>query len=158
MSAPANSSSDRVRLARVALETALAVPGVVRGEAGPGIPRVTADGSELLTGVSAIAQSDGGYAIDLRLVARLVPLRPLADNVRAQVRAAVARAGLAAALESVNVEFDDVVTAEEIERAITTTGLAAPAVPPPPVPSASTSVEPPVRTGAPVPEHERGSE
>ena len=111
MSSPARSSSDRVRLARVALESALAVPGVVRGEPGPRVARVTADGSELLSGVSAIAQSDGRYEIDLRLVARLVPLSPLADNVRAHVHAAAARAVLATTLGSVDIEFADVVTA-----------------------------------------------
>ena len=158
MSGPASPSSDRVRLARAALESALAVPGVVRGEAGPGVARVTADGCELLSGVSAIAQSDGRYAIDLRLVARLVPLSPLAENVRAHVRAAAARAGLTAALGSVDIEFADVLTSEEIERAITTTGPAAPAVPAPPLPSVSTSVEPPAGTSAPVPEPPGASE
>jgi len=112
----ASPPSDRVRLARVALESALAVPGVVRGEAGVGVARVTADGPGLLVGVSAIAQADGRFAIDLRLIARLVPLWPLADHVRAGVQAAAARAGMAALLGSVDVEFAGMLTAEEIER------------------------------------------
>ncbi len=118
MSPVASSSSDRVRLARVALASALAVPDAVRGEAGQGVPRVTADGPELLVGVSANAEANGRYAIDLRLLARWVPLWPLADHVRARVHTAAARAGLAASLGSVDVEFIDVLTAEEIELSI----------------------------------------
>jgi hypothetical protein len=150
MSGPAHSSSDRVRLARLALTTALAVPDVVRAEAGSGVPRVTADGRELLTGVSVIAQADGRYAIDLRLIARLVSLRPLADNIRARVQAAAARSGLAALLGSIDVEFADVLTADEIELPITTTGAAPPGIPAPPaVPDLPAVPAPPPRSASP---------
>jgi hypothetical protein len=121
------------------------VPDVVRGVAGVGVTRVvTADGSELLAGVSAIAQADGRYAIDLRLIARLVPLEALAEHVRVGVQTAASRAGLAALLGSVDVEFVDVLTAEEIERSIIAAEAAAAApesppstVPPSPQPPAS---------------------
>ena len=147
MPASASPPSERVRLARAALAGALAVPDVVRGEAGVGIARVvTADGSELLAGVSAIAQSDGRYAIDLRLTARLVPLSALADNVRAHVQAAASRAGLAALLGSVHVEFVDVLTAEEIERSIMAAEPTTAAVPEPPPSTVPPSRQPPAET------------
>ncbi len=141
----------------MALASALAVPDVVRAEAGPGVPRLTAGGPELLIGVSATAQADGRYAIDLRLIARLAPLRPLADHVREGVQAAAARAGLAAALGSVDVEFADVLTAEEIERPIEMTEPAATAVPDRPLPTATPGLEP-ERPTPPVPERPEGSE
>ncbi len=160
MPGSASPPSERVRLARVALAGALGVPDVVRGESGVGVARVvTADGSELLAGVSAIAQSDGRYAIDLRLIARLVPLWPLAEHVRARVQAAAARAGLAAVLGSVDVEFVGVLTGEEIEQATITAESAAMEVPVPPLPSVSESGPPPgVTTSAPVPELPESSE
>jgi len=143
------SSSDRVRLAQVALAAALAVPDVVRAEAGAGLPRLTAGGPELLIGVSATAQADGRYAIDLRLIARLAPLRPLADHVREGVQAAAARAGLAAALGSVDVEFADVLTAEEIERPTMRSEPAGAALPDPTPSPASPSPQPPAGTELP---------
>lgn len=152
------SASDRVRLAQVALAAALAVPDVVRGEAGAGFPRMTAGGSELLMGVSATAQSDGRYAIDLRLIAGLVPLRPLADRVRERVQAAAARAGLGASLGSVDVEFADVLTAEEIERPTVRTESPWPAGPDPTPPAASPSPRPRAGTELPAPELPEGSE
>lgn len=105
-----DAASERVQLARLALHAALAVPNVIRGEAGPRVSRVTADTSGVLIGMTATAQADGRYAIDLRLVTRLVPLLPLADEVRSQVRRAVSRVGLAVLLGEVNVEFSDLLT------------------------------------------------
>ena len=66
---PKLSASPRVRFARLALETALSVPGVFAGDAGPARLRVTADApAGTLRGVSVTAQADGRYAIDLCLV------------------------------------------------------------------------------------------
>lgn len=109
---PLGGPSERSRLARVALEAALAVPGVVRGEAGGGVPRVTVDPAGRLVGVAATAQRDGRYALDLRLIAEVVPLLPLADGVRARVQRAAAQAGLAGALGRVDVEFANLLTVE----------------------------------------------
>ncbi|HEY4276746.1 MAG TPA: hypothetical protein VGM91_00930 [Conexibacter sp.] len=125
---PAHDPSDRVRLARVALDAAIAVPKVVRGEAGRDVQRVTVDGGERLEGVLAIAQPDGRYGIELRLVAQLVPLHALAEDVRAKVRGAAARAGLERSLGEVNIEFAGLLTAEEraaAARAAQATALAA---------------------------------
>jgi hypothetical protein len=105
---PASAPGDRTRLARVALEAALTTPGVLRGEAGPRALRLTVDRGERLAGVSATAQRDGRYDVDLRLVADLVPLHPLADAVRARVRASAGRAGLTALVGAIDVEFADI--------------------------------------------------
>lgn len=100
------SASPRVRLARGALEAALAVPGVLAAEAGTPPVRVTADPEAgLLRGVSVIAQTGGVYAVDLRLAAGLVPLLPLGEEVRRRVRERARRDGVAEQLGDVNVEF-----------------------------------------------------
>jgi len=138
--------SDRSRLARLALESALTVPGVVRGEAGLRPPRVTADPAGLVVGVAATAQGDGRYAIDLRLVARLVALRPLADAVRAQVHRAAEQAGLSGALGGVDVEFADLLTGEPGIAELPV--RAAPVGSPPGTgPTLATAATPPPRSG-----------
>jgi len=110
-------ASDRVRLARLALESALVVPDVLGAEAGVDGVRVTADPpAGRLRGVSVIAQSDGRYAVDLRLVARMVPLVALGEEVRRRVRASAGRGGLADRLGTVNVEFARLLTPEEARR------------------------------------------
>ena len=87
-------------------------------DSGPSGVRVTADpASGRLIGVLATAQSDGRYAVDLSLVADMVPLPALAEGVRARVRKRVDGEQLGDALGAVNVEFASVVTAEEFARA-----------------------------------------
>jgi uncharacterized alkaline shock family protein YloU len=111
---PQVGESVRVRVARAALEAALAMPGVLGSDAGPSRGRVTADpDSGPLIGVLVTAQSDGRYAVDLSLVADMVPLPALAEKVRAHVRKRVDREQLGTVLGAVNVEFASVVTAEE---------------------------------------------
>ena len=111
---PQDPGSVRVRVARAGLEAALEVPGVLGSDPGPSGVRVTADpASGPLIGVSATAQSDDRYAIDLSLVADLVPLPALAETVRARVRGRADHEQLGAELGAVNVEFASVVTAEE---------------------------------------------
>ena len=111
---PEAGQSVRVRVARAALQAALEVPGVLGSDSGPSGRRVTADpASGPLIGVLATAQSDGRYAVDLSLVADMVPLPALAEAVRARVRKRVDGEQLADVLGAVNVEFASVVTAEE---------------------------------------------
>ena len=87
-------------------------------DAGPGGVRVTADPvSGPLIGVSATAQSDGRYAVDLSLVADMVPLPALAEEVRARVRTRAGGEQLEDVLGAVNVEFASVLTAEEFAAA-----------------------------------------
>ena len=105
--------SERVLLARLALDAALGVPGVVSADAGRFGTRVTADREERLFGVLATALADGGYAVELYLVSEAVPLHPLADRIRERVERAAASAGLAAALRYVDIAIEDVVTPDE---------------------------------------------
>src|SRR3954449_8112305 len=107
-------ASPRVVLARLALEAALAVPGVVAGEAGRHNLRVTVVSAGIpLRGVSVTAERGGRYAVDLCLVARMTPLIPLADAVRRRVIASAARQGLADQLGTIDVEFAQVLAPGE---------------------------------------------
>jgi hypothetical protein len=140
-------SSPRVALARLALQAALAVPGVVAGDAGPHGLRVTAEPSGgFLVGVSVTAESDGRYAVDLRLVARLAPLMPLGETVRRRVHEGARRLDLADRLGTVNVEFASVI--DPFEADVTSPATAA--TPPRPVDPATTEVTSP-RSPAPPP-------
>ena len=83
-------------------------------DSGPGGRWVTGEpASGALIGVLATAQSDGRYAVDLSLVADMVPLPALAEDVRARVRKRVDGEQLEDVLGAVNVEFAYVMTAEE---------------------------------------------
>jgi hypothetical protein len=102
-------SSERVRLARVALQAALSVPGVVRGDSGRMHVHATPVGdSERLDGVMCAALAEGGYEVALRLVAQPVPLQPLARRIGERVERSAGVAGLGAALRSVSVHFADI--------------------------------------------------
>jgi hypothetical protein len=111
---PQEGRSVRVRAAWAALQAALDVPGVLGSDSGPSGGWVTVDPAfGPLIGVLATAQSDGRYAVDLSLVAGMVPLPALAEEVRARVRKRVDGEELGDVLGAVNVEFAHVVTAEE---------------------------------------------
>ncbi len=87
-------------------------------DSGPSGLRLTADPpSSPLVGVSATAQADGRYAVDLSLVANMVPLPELAEEVRDRVRTRARGEQLEDVLGTVNVEFAFVVTAEELAAA-----------------------------------------
>ncbi len=103
----APAASERVELARLALTHALAIDGVVRADAGPRGTRITLDGGERLAGVTAAALSDGRYTVTLHLVARVVPLEPLAARIRARIERGAARAGLGRALGPIDIVFED---------------------------------------------------
>lgn len=115
---PEPGGSPRVRLARLALAAALAAPDVFEGEVGPNRLRVTADPpAGLLRGVSVTAEPDGRYGVDLRLVAGLVPLPALGEEVQRRVRQSARRAGLAEQLGGINVEFGRLIGPNEALRA-----------------------------------------
>jgi hypothetical protein len=108
-SSPGGGGSERARLATLAREAALTVPGVLRAERDAlGAYLTRSVTGELLDGVSASATSGGGYAVSLRLVAALVPLPALGERVAERVHSAAAEAGLDDELESVSVRFTDV--------------------------------------------------
>jgi hypothetical protein len=85
--------SDRVRVAQIARETALGVPGVVDADSGPARLFCTAGGGVQVAGVTSAVSPEGGYDVSLRLVCELVALHPLADRVRAAVLSVTAAAG-----------------------------------------------------------------
>ena len=106
--------SPRVPLARLALDAALAVPGVLGGEVDAAGVRATTDPEAgLLPGVSVISEGDGRYAVGLRLVARVVPLPELGDEVRRRVQRRARREGLEECLGTVSVEIARVLVPEE---------------------------------------------
>ena len=108
----ASPGSERLRLARLAERVALSVTGVVRCDAGPADAYLTAGGGERVEGVLCTADGVGGYDVSVRIVVGgLVPLRRLADNVAAGIRAQAGRTGLP--LGQVAVEISDL----EIEAA-----------------------------------------
>lgn len=105
---PGPAASERVELARLALTQALLADGIVQADAGPLGTRIILDGHEQLAGVTAAALSDGRYSVALHLVARVVPLHPLADRIRARIERGAARAGLEQALGPIDIVFEDV--------------------------------------------------
>ncbi len=108
--------SERVRLARLALDAALGVDGVVSSHAGPLGTRVTVDREERLPGVVATALAGGGYGVELHLVTEVVPLHPLADRVRSRVVQAASAVGLDGALGPVDITIADVVGSHPVSE------------------------------------------
>lgn len=98
----------RERLARLALEAALATPGVLAPNAGATGLHATWIGGERLPGVRVSAAPGGSWSVELGLTAGLVPLRPLAESVRARVERALAFAGLAGIVSEIDVAVLDV--------------------------------------------------
>jgi hypothetical protein len=101
--------SQRVRIARVALEAALSVEGVNGWDAGAAGLRATRGGGDTVPGVVATADGEGTVSVDLFLVARPVPLPALAARVRERVGRGAAAHGLDHALGPVNIRFEDLV-------------------------------------------------
>ena len=144
-----SADSSRVRLARLALEAALAVPNVVAAEAGlHGMRVITDPAGGVLRGVSVTADGGGRYAVDLCLVACLAPLVPLGEEVRRRVQASAQRNGLADQLSTVSVEFARVLTPAEVREAERLASeLAAAALSMPVTPAPSAGVAPPASAG-----------
>jgi len=131
----ASSGSPRADLARLALDAALGLPDVLGGEAGPHGLRVTADPSGgLVRGVSVTAEGEGRYAVDLNLIARVVPLVALGEEIQRRVRARAEREGLAGRLGLVNVEFARLLTGDEALAEAAAAHTQAPTGPPPVAP------------------------
>jgi len=105
---PEAPSSPRGRLARLVLDGALGVDGVVTGHSGPSGTQVSVAPGGTAVGVTAVARPDGRYDVSLALVVRPVALHPLAEEVRRRVREVASQAGLADALGTVDVAFEDV--------------------------------------------------
>ena len=106
-SAPLPPPSERVRLARAALDACLTLDGVAGGHPGKSRMRFTASGTERIVGVVAVPGPDGRFALSLHLVVHPVPLQPLAADVRRAVAVAAASQGLRDRLRTVDVTFED---------------------------------------------------
>ena len=102
------SASVRLRLAAFARAAALATRGVVGLDAGRAGMRMTASEGLRVDGVVCAAMPDGRYQVSVHLVAAMVPLRQLADAVRARIERDAAIAGLADRLGPVDVGVEDV--------------------------------------------------
>jgi hypothetical protein len=145
---PQVGDASRVALARLALDVVSTIPGVAGTDAGPGGLCVTADPRlGVLRGVSVIAQPDGRYEVDLCLVARIVPLVPLGDDIRRQLRARAAREGLADQLGAVNVGFARALSAGETMVEVAEVAVRAEGV----QVTAGSPIPPPVSTGSQIP-------
>ena len=106
--------STRVALARVALRTALSVPGVRRPDSGRARTHFTAAGDgERLDGVTSLADEHGGYDVSLQLVCEPVPLLALSAQIIERVNRAAKIVGLANELADVHVRFSDLAVGEE---------------------------------------------
>ena len=121
-SGPSPPPSERVRLARAALEACLALDGVAEGHPGRTRMRFTMSGTERMVGVVAAPGPDGRFDLGLHLVAHPVPLHPLAGDIRRSVSAAAAAEGLRDLLGTVDVTFEDLA-----EPALVSGGLGSPA-------------------------------
>jgi hypothetical protein len=95
--------SPRLRLARLARDSALRVGGVLALASGEDGRFAVVSGDERIDGVLCVATAGGGYDVGVRLVCALVPLIELGDRVRAQVEESATAAGLPLATVSVHV-------------------------------------------------------
>lgn len=109
--AASQTSTERVRLARLAEATLIASARVVATTAGPDGRWVTADAGRPIAGVVAVAEPSGRVEIGLHADAvwPVDSLEALAEHLREQLRNAAAAAGLGGALGSIAVCFHDVV-------------------------------------------------
>lgn len=96
-------ASVRVRLEETARAAAQAEDHVVSVSSGRG-------------GVSAFAEPGGRYSVTVAIVAEIVPLLPLADRLREQIRLAAVAAGLGDELGCVDVKFENVEVREPAAR------------------------------------------
>lgn len=99
-----------MRLAHMARDVAMRTPGVVRTDVGPGGLFVSVGDGQRVEGVTCVAATDGGYEISLRLVCALMPLEPIAEQVRTGIGARAVTAGIP--VSSVNVQVADVAAPE----------------------------------------------
>jgi len=109
---------DDVTLARAALDATRAVPGVAGISRGRyAIARTFGLGGETVEGVQ-LTHGDDGLRVEVHVVARLVPIPPLAGAIRAAIALTVAGTGGAVAVVDVWVDGLRVEGDAETEEAI----------------------------------------
>jgi hypothetical protein len=107
-------TSVRIGIARLAEQVIAADPGV--GPVEDGGRWLTRAGDRVIPGVVVVAGGDGRVDVDLHLVAYMPP-RPLgqqAESLRAALREAARRTGVAESLGEIDVTIHDLVAPEEI--------------------------------------------
>jgi hypothetical protein len=100
--------SPRVMLARLAHDAAVADPGVSALDADK--RHAVSAGGHALPGVVCVAAPEGGYTLDVHVVARLEDLHAMGERLRAAVAGGATAAGLDGELRSFTVHVEDVVT------------------------------------------------
>lgn len=99
--------SPRAVLARIARDAAEADGGVSAMDADA--RHATSAGGPAVPGVVCVAAPEGGYTLDVHVVARLEDLHALGERLRVSVLDAVAAAGLGGELTGFTVHVEDVV-------------------------------------------------
>jgi hypothetical protein len=107
------SATPRLHLAALVRAAALATPGVVGLDAGRSGVRMTAGDGLRVDGVVCAALPSGRYQASVYVVVTMVPLRQLADAIRARVQRDAAVAGLTVHLGPVDVTVEDIVEPTE---------------------------------------------
>lgn len=105
-------TTPREEIARLALEAAAGTRGVAAMARDPAGRWSTRYAQTTLAGVVCLPLASGGYALELHLIARWVPLLPLADEIRRRIDQAIKRQGLAGELRRVDVAFEDLESGE----------------------------------------------
>lgn len=113
---PEPAALDELTLARVALAAARAVDGVADISRGHyAVARTYGLGGQAVEGVQ-LTQTSAGLHAEVHLIARLVPIPPLAGAVRAAVAVALCRLGVELAAVDVWVDGLQVLDTEEGAR------------------------------------------
>jgi hypothetical protein len=99
--------SPRAALARMAHDAALADGGVSGLD--QGARHTTTAGGHIVPGVVCVAAPEGGYTLDVHVVAGLEDLHALGERLRASVLDAAGAAGLDGELRDFTVHVEDVV-------------------------------------------------
>lgn len=104
---PEKPPSRAATVARLALDAARALDGVVDATSGRG-RWVTPDRSDPVAGAVAVVRADGRFDVELHLVAGLVPLHPLGERIRDRIEREARKAGVSELVGPVNIAFEDV--------------------------------------------------
>ncbi len=103
---PEKPPSRAATVARLALDSARALDGVVDATSGRG-RWVTPDRSDPVAGAVAVVRADGRFDVELHLVAGLVPLHPLGERIRDRIDKDARKAGVSGLVGPVHIAFED---------------------------------------------------
>lgn len=104
---PEKPPSRAAAVARLALDAARSLDGVVDATSGRG-RWITPDRNGVVPGAIAVVRPDGRFDVELHLVAGVVPLHPLGERIRDRVERDARVAGVGELIGPVHVAFEDV--------------------------------------------------